>query len=1357
MVRHYLFLVLTISWLQGFAQTHPSGNSTVSNSQPISNHFEHLSVEDGLSNNSVNCILQDRKGFMWFGTNDGLNRYDGHTFTALTSDLNDVAHSLRNNHIYDLCEDRENRLWAATLGGLHEVDKLTGRVTPHPIQAGNADKWNFQHSVYEDSRGLIWVSTLGGMARYEPARHRFTLFPVPQPGATIKTVFEDPQHRFWVATYEGLYLFDRSTGLYTLIPVPVAAGAAQPTFMAFYLDPQQVLWLATSTPGYGLFRLDLRRQPWHPEPYNPAGQLISRAFLNSIRSDAQGIVWVATTTGLQRIDPIRNQVFTYRPDLNAPKGISSNSAQTVYHDRAGTRWVGTDNGIDRQAVTNKPFMIYQVLPNRGTANLSENKVVALVADAKGRFWISSGFNVYKPAAVGNRSQLLPPQILGSSGQFKNYIRSLLPDDHDGIWLGTWSGLYHYDQATGRYDAYPSEVPVEYISRAPTGDIWVGGEVVPSSGIASFNPRTRRYKYYKYHPNDPNGLPDKYIRGLLVSRTGDVWVLFTQRGISRLNPRTGHFIHYTAGSKSRLNSNDVQTIHEDKDGVIWVGTNQGGVNRFDSRTGLFSAITTRDGLPTNNIFGITNDNAGYLWLSTNKGLCRLDLRTNGTRTYQITDGLPSNDFVQNSVFRQKDRLFFGTLNGVVYFNPDSIRDDTRPFPVYITELKVMNHPRTVTDSVTTLNHDENFVSFGFAALSYTQPEQNEYACQLVGVDESWVQTGNRHLANYTDLSPGSYTFRVKAANSDGIWNEKGASMRFVIRPPWWATWWAYGFYALLVGGAIWSYIRFYTNRIRQQQAMKLNRREADQLKAVDELKTRFFSNITHEFRTPLSLIISPVEKLLRENQFDGPTHRTLSLVQRNAGQLLRLINQLLDISKLEANQMTVSLMRGEITEFVGHLVESFQPMAGQKEIRLTYTTDDLTQEHLFDADKWEKILTNLLSNALKFTGTGGRVMVTLTADSSSASADVSSVTIRIADSGIGITPENLPHIFDRFYQADTSHTRVYEGTGIGLALVKELVDLIGGTIHVDSQPGVGSTFMVTLPVQPTSADTGAPVVMLPGREPMMSEPLSTVVAESAGSQPIDDEQVPLLLIVEDNAELSNFLAGELAAAYRILQAADGEAGWHLTQTELPDIVISDVMMPRMDGYELTNRIKNHPDTNHIAVVILSAKAAHDSRIEGLQKGADDYVSKPFHVDELQLRLRNLISHQQKLRDQYRRQFTQPDLPSPINVEDAFLLRVYELLENHLNDPALTVDWLADKLAMSRKTLYRKVHSLVQLNPHELIRQYQLRKAADLLRAGHTPSQTAHLTGFKTPSYFTIVFKEFYHKTPTEFVADGHSIG
>ncbi|GAB4043699.1 hybrid sensor histidine kinase/response regulator transcription factor [Spirosoma jeollabukense] len=1347
-MRPYLFLLLLIPGVPGFAQLHRFDKVNTEQEQPALNQFDHLSVKDGLSNNSVNCILQDREGFMWFGTNDGLNKYDGYTFTTLKPTLNDPVHSFQNSQISGLCEDHQNRLWVVTQGGLHEVDKLTRRVTPHPIRASNADKWNYQHSIFEDSRHVLWVSTLGGVARYEPAVHRFTLFPAPDPEASIKTVFEDPQHRLWVGTYRGLYVLDRSTGRYTPVPVPGVNKANQPTFIAFYLDAQQVLWMATANAGYGLFRLDMRRRPWQLEPYNPNGQINPFTFLNSIHMDAQGMIWMATTTGLQRVNPIRNQVFTYHPDPNAPKGISSNTAQTVYHDRVGTLWVGTDNGIDRQAVNTKPFMTFQVRPNRGTSNLPENKVVSFLPDTKGHFWISNGYNVYRP--LNHRSQLIPVETLGSSDHFKNYTQALVPDDADGVWLGTWSGLYHFDRATGRYDSYPSDVPAEYASRAPTGELWIGGYISPASGIASFNPRTHTYKYYKYDASNPNGLPDQYVWGLLVSRTGDVWIPFRKKGIARLNPRSGRFTHYTAGPKSRLNCDDIMTIHEDKAGTIWVGTQQGGVNRFEAKTGQFTAITTRDGLPSNNILGITSDNAGHLWLSTDKGLCRVNLQTKVVRNYQTTNGLASNDFLRNAVFKQDNRLFFGSLNGIVYFNPDSIRDDTRPFPVYITELNVMDQPRLITDSVITLNHDENFLSIGFAALAYTQPERNQYAYQLVGVDKNWVQNGNRHLANYTNLSPGTYTLRVKAANSDGIWTTKTASLQLVIRPPWWATWWAYSLYALLVGGAIWGYIRVYTNRIRQQQELELNRRQAEQLKTVDELKTRFFSNITHEFRTPLSLIISPVEKLLQSSQFDLPTRQTLALVQRNANQLLRLINQLLDLSKLEANHMTVSLMRGDVPEFVCQVVEPFWQKADQKGVTLLYSQEGSLQEQLFDADKWEKILTNLLSNALKFTGEGGQVTVALTPVS--AMGKVSAVQIRIADTGIGISPEKLPHIFDRFYQVDNSRTRAYEGTGIGLALVNELIELIGGEIRVDSQLNMGTTFVVTLPVQAVTATTDVPAVVLPGSlHPAMDDrtPLTPVPADSRSG---DEWQT--ILVVEDNDELREFLAGELAGTYRILRATNGETGWQLAQDELPDIVISDIMMPRMDGYELTRLIKNHPDTDHILVILLTAKAAHQSRIDGLQEGADDYLSKPFHLDELHLRLRNLLSHQHKLRDHYRQQFAQPDMPSPINVvEDVFLHRVYKLLEDNLGDSSLDVDWLADQVAMSRKTLYRKIHSLVQLAPNELIRQYRLRKAADLLRSGHTPSQTAYLVGFKTPSYFTIVFKEFYHKTPTEFSTMG----
>lgn len=1345
-MRTSLFLLLLFPALWGFAQSQRPERVAPATGTTIVNQFEHLSVKDGLSHNSVTCILQDREGFIWFGTNDGLNKYDGYSFTTLLPDRDRPTQSFLNSRITGLCEDQSGRLWAVTEGGgLHEVNKQTGLVTPHPIQGANAHGWNNQLSVYEDKQGILWLGTFAGLARYDPDRHSFKLYPSPTPEAYIKTVFEDSYHRFWAATLRGLYLFDRSTGRFTLLSSAVAPGTLQPTFISFYQDHQDILWLGTA--GMALFKLDLRRQPWQLVPYNPGGQLQPFVYMNSVHADAQGTIWVGTTNGLQRIDPVTNQVFTFRPDPNAPKGISSNNTQAVYHDRAGTLWVGTDNGIDRQALNAKPFVTYQVTPNKGTANLPSNKIIALLLDSQDRLWLSTGYTLQRLATDRKHLETIPPEKLGGLKDHQNYIHTLLNNGAEGIWLGTWEGLYQYDQASGRYTAYPSEVPAQYICYGPTGTIWLGGE----GGLASFDTHTHRYTYYIYKPNAPNGLPDKYIQGLLVSRTSDVWALVKRQGIWRLNPQTGRTIRYVAGPKGHLSTNEVQTIHEDKTGIIWIGTHQGGLNRFDPKTGLFTVITPQDGLPDNSIAGITSDNSGRLWLSTFKGLCRYDPRTKAIQTYEMTDGLPSNDFIENAVFRTRDRIYFGSLNGVVHFSPDSIHTDTRPFPVYITGFKVLNQPRHLSGRSITLSHNENFISFEFAALTYGLSDQNQYAYQLVGIDKDWVQNGNLHVANYTNLSPGTYRFRVKASNSDGIWNEQGAAIDLIILPPWWATWWAYGLFGLIAVGTLWGIIRFYVNRIHQRQELELNRREAQQLKAVDELKSRFFSNITHEFRTPLSLIIAPVEKLLQQNQFDVTTRQTLSLIQRNANQLLRLINQLLDLSKLEARSMGVSLMRGDVPAFVGHLLESFQQAIDQKGISLTFTHDNFPHDYLFDADKWQKILANLLSNAVKFTGHGGSITVTLQPELSADTGIVTGAHIRITDTGIGISPTHIPHIFDRFYQVDDSRTRSYEGTGIGLALVKDLIELIGGTIGVESELDRGTNFSLLLPVQPATLQADVPTInwTQPAPAPALNNAAVPVTTTPATHQATDE--APLILVVEDNAELRDFLVSELSITYQVLSAPNGEIGWQLAQSELPDIVISDLMMPKLDGYELTRLIKNHPDTDHIAVVILTAKAAYTSRIEGLQEGADDYLAKPFHFDELHLRLHNLIARQQKLREEYRQQLNQPGTPAnSLLAQDPFLQRIYELLEKNIDDSSLNVDWLASQLAMSRKTLYRKVHNLIQLAPNELIRQYRLHQAANLLRSGRTVAETAYMVVFKTPSHFTLVFKEFYQQTPTEFI-------
>jgi signal transduction histidine kinase/ligand-binding sensor domain-containing protein/DNA-binding response OmpR family regulator len=1345
MVRLYMLVMLLVPLTQAFSQSSPprKTNRVASTSQPISNQFEHLSVTDGLSNNSVNCIIQDREGFMWFGTAEGLNKYDGYTFTVFPTDPSD-PHSFQNSHVSYLLEDRSNRLWAATEGGgLHEVNKQTGLITSYPITINGSreNQWNNQLTIYEDSQGVLWITTFAGLARFDPTSQQFRRYPTPESDVPFKTVFEDRQHRFWVATNRGLYLFDRSTGEFTPVPVQVTNGP-QPAFMSFYLDDNDVLWMGTSTVGYSLFRLNLRYQPWHLESYNPDGQLHPYTFLNSLHRDKAGIIWVGTTSGLQSIDPASNKVFTYNANSAETKGISSNSAQAVYHDRTGMLWVGTDNGIDRQAVNIKPFETYQITPNKGSAHLPENRVNAILKDNYGQLWLTNLGNVYRKEPNKAIFEVVPPEKLGSTVKHKNLTYSFISDNSAGIWLGTPDGLYHFDQATGKYTLYPSEIPAQFISRAPTGNLWVGGE----GGIASFNVRTHQYKYYKAQERRTE-LPDRYIQTLFVSRNGEVWVLIRRHGISRLNPVNGRFTRYTAGSKGQLSSNDVLSIYEDNDGIIWIGTHLGGLNRFDPQTGIVTVIGNQDGIPGNSVLGITGDNAGYLWLSTDKGICQFDPRTKTVHNYEVKNGLPSNDFQDNAVFRDRNELFFGSLNGAVHFNPSRFRNDNRQFPVRITKLSVMNQPRLITDSVVTLEHDENLLTFEFSALDYVLPEQNSYKYQLVGIDKNWVQSGNRHVANYTNLSPGTYTFRVKAANSDGVWSSQEASLRLIVQSPWWATWWAFGIYALLFLGVIWGYIRFYTNQIRQKQESELVRREAEQMKAVDEVKNRFFANISHEFRTPLTLILTPVGEMLQANQFD---RQALLSVRNNANKILLLINQIMDLSKLEAHQMPISLVQGDIDEFINHIIELFRRAAEQKGVSLTYKAENLpVQNRLFDSDKWEKILMNLLANALKFTDTGGQITVTLIPVLKD--GEIVSVQLAVADSGIGISPDKVDHIFDRFYQVDTSSTRAYEGTGIGLSLTKELVDVLGGQITVASQPNVGTTFLVTLPVSPVSDKAAYPSVILSDVEADIADQLPVLEADQDKTESPEESQVPQILIVEDNDELRTLLVRGLSSTYQVLHANNGKTGWELAQSELPDIVISDVMMPKMDGYELTRHIKTDPTTGHIAVVLLTAKAAQSSRVEGLEQGADDYLTKPFDLKELRLRLRNLLTRQQKLQEYHRQQLSFPDTPAPLTVvDDPFLLQIYELLERNLDNTDINVEWLADQLSINRKKLLRKVNSLLHLPPTDLIRQYRLRKAADLLRAGRNVSETADLVGFKTPSHFTNAFKEFYGKTPTQFI-------
>ena len=819
---------------------------------------------------------------------------------------------------------------------------------------------------------------------------------------------------------------------------------------------------------------------------------------------------------------------------------------------------------------------------------------------------------------------------------------------------------------------------------------------------------------------------------------------------------------TSLSKEQLGSDGIllmalPDLHDSR--ILWLATKGSGIIRLNIETRRVVHYTELNGLPNNTVYYIARDKRGFFWCSSNKGIFRFDPASGATVSFLAKDGLQGNEFNRYHFMESPDGHFiFGGTEGYTIFHPDSISIDRFQTPVIISGIQVNNMPLqkafpALKDSLVntlqgiTLAHNQNFLSVSFAGLQYNAPEDIHYRYRLQGLDEGWIEAGTDASARYAYIPPGNYTFIVNASNTAGLWSSRVKTLRVTILPPWWKTAWAYTLYIFVATATAYALYRNWQHRVRDEQRLFLQQKETEQLKILDEMKSRFFSNITHEFRTPLSLIIAPVEQMQADSTEPG-LKRQLGGVQRNAEQLLQLINQLLDMAKLEAGNMQVSLYRGHLPLFLQNMADSFAYAVQSKQLTLTCQLLDADNaEHAFDADKLRKIIQNLLSNAVKFTPTGGYIVFHAALEAISGPMDMLQVSVE--DSGIGIPTNKLPHIFDRFYQADDSHTRTYGGTGIGLALVKKLAELMGGTITAVNNPSAqtGMLFMLSLPV----AKAPGKETELPPRGNNMIEP---VVPEASAEHTLyhngHSSTQPLMLVAEDHEELNAFICSIFSRSCRVLSAGNGKEGWQLAQQELPDIIISDVMMPERDGMEFCRMVKTSAATSHIAFIMLTARSSQGSVVEGLESRADDYISKPFHTDELQLRVRNILDRQQQLRSFYNRQLTVAQEPlQRTEKTDLFLQQVYEQVEKHLEDVEFTVDKLATSVAVSNRTLIRKLQAIAALTPIELIRQYRLKRAAELLKEGKPVSEVAWSVGYETRNYFSTAFKAFYGVTPSEY--------
>ncbi len=1341
-------------------------------------HFDQVNYDEDFSPSMISSMIQSKKGFIWIGTKNGLFRYDGYSFNRYIRDK-EIKGSLSNNHINTIFEDSNENLWVGTNHGLNLFNKNLNIFISIDISEEKGGK-NYITSFVEDANKTIWVGTFGGVKRLNKRTKKLeNITNTPNfelNKSRVLSLFYDKKLGVLVGTSKGLKCFDPTT--LKIKKTPESFNDNPDFFKAKIWKTIKTntgdLWFASETMGTFLYSKPKKSITQFKNDSKHVNSIASN-WINDIIQLNNGSVWFATKDGLSVFNNAKNNFTNYKHNPLNNFSLSDNDLNCFLKDNNGCIWTGTTaGGINFYNKSNTNFTkIGETLkPKFGLNNAIVN---AIVKENNEVLWVGTYGGGINYLDLKNKVSAFY-KIDHDDKKTKNLVSALINKDSNTLLCGTFNGLFQFNKTTKKFQQISlssnglmeDERPITSLL-IDNETIWVGTN---GNGLKSI---TKNGKVENYKNNDsPFSLSDNFVMDLENRKEG-IWIT-TQNGLNYFDKKLKKVTKiFRSKTKIPIDNNSLTTLFTDSKNRLWIGADYDGLYYLNESNDSFLTLNKAKGLTDATIKSITEDAEGNLWVSSEDFLFKIKIKNDSINLkdsdfeitrFSVNDGVSVKQFSYNSSIQiNENKLAFGSSKGLLIFNTKSLIKDPNNSKIIFTKLIVNNEiiesnqnssilskPISETSQIT-INYNQGYIGIEFSSLNFVNPKKSNYAYKLdyESSKDDWHLTGTQNRINLSNLKPGCYNMSIKVTNDYGDWNPNIRTLKIVILPPWWKTWWAYTLYIILFLSINYIVFHFIKNRIKLKKELFLEHIENERKQEILNMQLNFFTNISHEIRTPLTLIKGPVEELLEASNNDLKTKSKLKMIQQNSDRLLKLVNELLDFRKAEEGQMKIYCEKQDIISFCFEIFESFKVLAFEKNIDYKFVLNSHKIPVYFDQNQMEKVLFNLLSNAFKFTKKNGKIVLAV----EEGAPVENKVFIKIKDNGIGIPNESKENIFNNFFQVDDRGIHNM-GSGVGLALSKSIVELHKGVITVidEKESWTNTVFQIELLL----GDKHLTEEQILKNDSINNEPIinkKNIVETDYNSIENEDSIEALdynkktVLIVEDNDEVRTFLVNVLNEEYNIIDFSNGKEAVSFMEKEIPDLIISDVMMPEMDGLELCTYVKTNESTNHLPVILLTAKSSIDNKIDGLSTGADAYISKPFSTQILKLSIQNLLTSKEILKLKYSGNFIiDSDLDKLTTPEEIFIKKLMRIIEENIENPDLDVNMLVNEIGMSRTILYKKVNSLTNHSVASLIKNLRLKKASDIiLNTSYPISEVAFLVGFSDRKHFSREFKKVYKVSPS----------